>query len=154
MLRLLILCVSLHTLLQWYNLYLRAMGTKVGPGVACMGGVVAEYEQVCIGEGTVVNEGTFILTHTVESRCAKIRPISIGKRVTIGGLCAVLPDAAMEDGSSLADMSLVRCGRRGGRRAQLQGGWAGCCTERFRLCSTSTCRGCCIKQCLQSGVPC
>jgi hypothetical protein len=88
-------------------MYLRAMGTKVGAGVACMGGVVAEYEQVVIGEGTVVNEGTFILTHTVENRCAKIRPISIGKRVTVGGLCAVLPDAAVEDGSSLADMSLV-----------------------------------------------
>jgi acetyltransferase-like isoleucine patch superfamily enzyme len=93
--------------LQWYNLYLRAMGTQVGPGVACMGGVVAEYEQVDIGEGAVINEGSFLLTHTVENRCAKIRPISIGKRVTVGCLCAVLPDASMSDGSSLGDMSLV-----------------------------------------------
>jgi hypothetical protein len=55
----------------------------------------------------VINEGSFLLTHTVENRCAKIRPISIGKRVTVGCLCAVLPDASMSDGSSLADMSLV-----------------------------------------------
>lgn len=126
------------------------MGTKVGRGVACMGGVVAEYEQVSIGEGTVVNEGTFILTHTVENRCAKIRPISIGTRVTIGGLCAVLPDAAMEDGSSLADMSLVRCGRRGRRQAGATArGWAGWLSQGTvpRLCSTSrTCRGECMHQ--------
>lgn len=83
------------------------MGTKVGRGVCMIGAVAAEYEQVQIGEGTVINSGSFLLTHTVESRCAKIRPVNIGKRVTIGALCAVLPDASMGDGSYLADVSLV-----------------------------------------------
>lgn len=101
------LCVCCVVWLQFYNMYLRAMGSRVGRGVACMGAVAAEYEQVSIGSGSVVNEGSFLLTHTVENRCAKIRPISIGKRVTVGALCAVLPDASMDDGAALADMSLV-----------------------------------------------
>lgn len=102
-------CVVFHlcAALQFYNMYLRAMGTKVGRGVAFMGAVAAEYEQVSIGAGSVVNEGSFLLTHTVENRRAKIRPVSIGQNVTVGALCAVLPEAVMADGAVLADMSLV-----------------------------------------------
>lgn len=83
------------------------MGSKVGRGVCCQGAVAAEYEQVTIGAGSVVNSGSFLLTHTVENRKAKIRPVILGERVTVGALSAVLPDATMADGSSLADMSLV-----------------------------------------------
>jgi acetyltransferase-like isoleucine patch superfamily enzyme len=93
--------------MQLYNWYLRAMGTKVGKDVFCLGGVVAEYEQVTIGDGAVIADGAFLLTHTVEARHVKIRPIRIGKQCTIGALSAVLPDACMEDYSTLAEMSLV-----------------------------------------------
>jgi acetyltransferase-like isoleucine patch superfamily enzyme len=93
--------------MQLYNWYLRAMGTKVGKDVFCLGGVVAEYEQVTINDGAVIADGAFLLTHTVEARHVKIRPIRIGKQCTIGALSAVLPDACMEDYSTLAEMSLV-----------------------------------------------
>jgi len=96
--------------MQFYNMYLRVMGSKVGEGVSCMGAVAAEYEQVKIGAGSVINDGSFLLTHTVENRKAKIRPVTIGQHVTIGALCAVLPDATMGDGATLADMSLVSGG--------------------------------------------
>lgn len=105
----------------FYNMYLRAMGSKVGKGVSCMGAVAAEYEQVTIGAGSVVNEGSFLLTHTVENRRAKIRPVSIGAGVTVGALCAVLPDATMADGAALADMSLVMKGET----VPKNGTWAG-----------------------------
>lgn len=83
------------------------MGTKVGRDVCCLGKVTHEFEQVTIGDGAVINDNAFLLTHTVENRRVKIRPISIGARATVGSLCAVLPDAAMEEGSTLAPMSLV-----------------------------------------------
>jgi len=105
----------------FYNMYLRAMGTKVGRGVACMGAVAAEYEQVSIGAGSAINEGSFLLTHTVENRRAKIRPVSIGQNVTVGALCAVLPEAVMADGAVLADMSLVMKGET----VPKNGTWAG-----------------------------
>lgn len=69
--------------------------------------VLAEYHQVTIGDGTVIGDGAFLLTHTVEARHVKVRPITIGKQVTIGALSAVLPDAAMEDYATLREMSLV-----------------------------------------------
>jgi acetyltransferase-like isoleucine patch superfamily enzyme len=96
--------------LQLYNWYLRAMGTKIGKEVFCLGGVVAEYDQVSIGDGTVIGDGAFLLTHTVEARHVKVRPITIGKNVTIGALSAVLPDACMEDHATLHEMSLVSKG--------------------------------------------
>jgi acetyltransferase-like isoleucine patch superfamily enzyme len=88
------------------------MGTKVGKEVFCLGGVVAEYDQVSIGDGTVIGDGAFLLTHTVEARHVKVRPITIGKNVTIGALSAVLPDACMEDHATLHEMSLVSEGLR------------------------------------------
>jgi acetyltransferase-like isoleucine patch superfamily enzyme len=116
----------------FYNWYLRCMGTRVGRDVCCLGGVVAEYEQVSIGDGAVIGEGSFLLTHTVENRQVKIRPITIAPRVTVGALCAVLPDAAMEEGSALADMSLVMKGET----VPAGGAWAGlpaCAAPKFTL---------------------
>lgn len=63
--------------LQLYNWYVQAMGTKVGKEVLCLGGVVAEYEHVSIGDGCVIGDGAFLLTHTVENR-------SVGSLVVAG----------------------------------------------------------------------
>ncbi|WIA16041.1 hypothetical protein OEZ85_012770 [Tetradesmus obliquus] len=113
-----LLCINAHLYADFngfkgsllYNWYLRAMGSTLGKNVFCLGGVVAEYDQVTIGDGTVIGDGAFLLTHTVEARHVKVRPITIGKQVTIGALSAVLPDAAMEDYATLREMSLVMKG--------------------------------------------
>ncbi|KAF6251173.1 hypothetical protein COO60DRAFT_1677209 [Scenedesmus sp. NREL 46B-D3] len=109
------LCINCHIYADFngfkgsllYNWYLRAMGTSLGKDVFCLGGVVAEYEQVTIGDGAVIADGAFLLTHTVEARHVKILPIRIGKQCTVGALSAVLPNACMEDYSTLGEMSLV-----------------------------------------------
>lgn len=64
--------------LQLYNWYVRAMGTKVGKDMFCLGGVVAEYEHVSIGDGCVIGDGAFLLTHTVENRSGTQRAVSAG----------------------------------------------------------------------------
>ncbi|WIA14435.1 hypothetical protein OEZ85_002961 [Tetradesmus obliquus] len=123
------LCINAHIYADFngfkgsllYNWYLRAMGAKVGKDVFCLGGVVAEYEQVSIDDGAIIADGAFLLTHTVEARHVKIRPIRIGKQCTVGALSAVLPDACMEDGSTLQEMSLVMKGETVPRGAS----WAG-----------------------------
>lgn len=84
------------------------MGTKVGRDVCCLGMVAHEFEQVAFGDGAVLNEGAYMLTHTVENRSIKIRPISIGARATVGVMSAVLPDASMQDSAVLSDISVVR----------------------------------------------
>jgi len=88
-------------------MYMRAMGASVGRGVCCLGHMGTEFDQVSVGDGSVMNPGSALLTHTVENRCVKIHPVSIGRRVTVGVSCVILPNATMDDGSSLADMSLV-----------------------------------------------
>ncbi len=83
------------------------MGAKIGRDVCCLGGYSTECDQLTVGDGAVMDQCFSFLAHTVEDRKVKIRPITIGARTTLGHNSLILPDAVMEDGSTLSDMSLV-----------------------------------------------
>lgn len=48
-------CLPACLPVQLYNWYLRAMGSTVGKDVFCLGGVVAEYDQVSMRDTTVID---------------------------------------------------------------------------------------------------
>ena len=92
---------------QFYIWYLRVMGGTVGRDVCCLGGYSSECDQLVVGDGAVMGQQFNFLAHTVEDRKVKIRPITIKARATLGHGTYILPDAAMEELSSLSDMSVV-----------------------------------------------
>jgi acetyltransferase-like isoleucine patch superfamily enzyme len=63
-----------------------------------------------IGDGTVIDEMTFIQAHTVEQRCLKFHDVVVGSGVTIGCGSCVLPGCCIGDGAALGDVSLLMKG--------------------------------------------
>ena len=72
----------------------------------------------------VVGDQAFFMGHTVEHRCVKMGPVTLGKRVTVGTLSAVLPGAVLEDGCTIGDVSLVMKQELVPAGAGVRAGWA------------------------------
>lgn len=69
-----------------------------------------EPDCLTIGDGTVIDEMTFIMCHTVENRTLKFHNVVVGAGVTIGCGSCVLPGCYIGDGANLGDVSLLMKG--------------------------------------------
>ena len=92
------------------NWLYRRMGCKIGAHVSV--GLEATldifYPQLIdIGDDTIVGYATTILCHEFLHDEYRTAPVRIGKRVTIGANCTILPGVTIADGTVVSAHSLV-----------------------------------------------
>jgi acetyltransferase-like isoleucine patch superfamily enzyme len=96
--------------LRLKNWLYRRMGIQVGAHAAIGLEVTMDifYPQlISIGEDSIVGFGTTILCHEFLHAEYRTAPVRIGKRVTIGANCTILPGVTIADGSVVSAHSLV-----------------------------------------------
>jgi non-ribosomal peptide synthetase-like protein len=94
------------------NLYLRALGAKIGRGVA----IFSRNLPVCtdlltIGAGTVVRKDSFISCYRVHNGVIQTDAVTLGKNVFVGEMTVVDIDVSMGDGSQLGHSSSLHPGQ-------------------------------------------
>ncbi|EFO80010.1 hexapaptide repeat-containing transferase [Oscillochloris trichoides DG-6] len=88
----------------------RALGMKVGDhsSVALMVMLDIFFPQdITLGENCVIGYNTTILCHEVTRSEWRRGPVVIGRDVTIGANCTILPGVVIGDGATVSAMSLV-----------------------------------------------
>lgn len=96
--------------LRLKNALYRAMGVKVGRHVSVGLEVTMDifYPQLIhIGDDSIIGYNTTILCHEFLVDSYRTAPVRIGKRVTIGANCTILPGVTIADGSVVSAHSLV-----------------------------------------------
>ena len=111
-----------------YPLYLKALGAKVGRGVA----IFSRHVPVCtdlltIGDGTVVRKDSFFTCYRARAGVIETGTVTLGKDVVVGEATVLEIGTAMGDGSQLGHASSMQAGqeipsgeRRHGFAAQQQ----------------------------------
>ncbi|WP_433275388.1 Pls/PosA family non-ribosomal peptide synthetase [Pseudonocardia xinjiangensis] len=94
------------------NLYLRALGAKIGPNVA----IFSRTLPVCtdlltIGEGTVIRKDSFFSGYRAHDGMIQTGPVTLGKNVFIGEMSLVDLGASMGDGAQLGHASSLHSGQ-------------------------------------------
>ena len=95
-----------------FNLYLRALGAKVGRGVV----IFSNHVPICtdlltIGDGTVIRKDSFINGYRAHAGFIQIGPITIGKNVVISEATVIDIDTSMGDGTQLGHASSLHAGQ-------------------------------------------
>jgi non-ribosomal peptide synthetase-like protein len=100
------------------NLYLRAMGGRVGRGVWVDTTSITEFEMVDLGDGVAVNRHGCLMTHVFQDRLLRIGPTKLGPGATLGPKAAVLPDTMVGAGTCLLGHAVLLRGEElpGGTR--------------------------------------
>ncbi len=96
--------------LRLKNWLYRLTGMKVGKNVSV--GLMAMMdvffpEEITIGDNTIIGYNTVILGHEYLVHEWRRGPVIIGKNVTIGANCTILPGVVIGDGAIISAMSLV-----------------------------------------------
>jgi non-ribosomal peptide synthetase-like protein len=94
------------------NLYLRALGAKVGRNVA----IFSRTLPVCtdlltIGEGTVISKDSFLSCYRAHDGLIQTGPVTLGKDVFVGEMSMIDIGASMGDGSQLGHASSLHRGQ-------------------------------------------
>lgn len=79
------------------NLLQRLLGAKLGKNVQINSKFVFDATLLEIGDNTVVGGDAIIIGHVVERRRLKLSPVKIGKNVTLGSNCVVMPGCEIGD---------------------------------------------------------
>jgi non-ribosomal peptide synthetase-like protein len=95
-----------------YTLYLRALGAKIGPGVA----VFTRQVPVCtdlltIGAGTVIRKDAFLLCYRAQGGWIQTGPVTLGRNVFIGEKSVLDINTSMGDVSQLGHASALYSGQ-------------------------------------------
>src|SRR6185295_5623465 len=95
-----------------FNLYLRALGAKVGRGVV----ILSNHVPICtdllsIGDGTVIRKDSFINGYRAHGNFIHVGPISIGKDAVISEATVIDIDTSMGDGTQLGHASSLHAGQ-------------------------------------------
>ncbi|HKN43393.1 MAG TPA: phosphopantetheine-binding protein, partial [Propionibacteriaceae bacterium] len=95
-----------------FNLYLRALGAKVGRGVV----IFSTHVPICtdllsIGEGTVIRKDCFINGYQAHAGFIQVGPIAIGKNAVISEATVIDIDTSMGDGTQLGHASSLHAGQ-------------------------------------------
>jgi len=95
-----------------FNLYLRALGAKVGRGVV----ILSNHVPICtdlltIGDGTVIRKDSFINGYRAHGNFIHVGPISIGKNAVISEATVIDIDTSMGDGTQLGHASSLQAGQ-------------------------------------------
>jgi non-ribosomal peptide synthetase-like protein len=95
-----------------FNLYLRALGAKVGRGVV----ILSTHVPICtdlltIGDGTVIRKDSFINGYRAHSGFIQVGAITIGKNAVISEATVIDIDTSMGDGTQLGHASSLHSGQ-------------------------------------------
>ncbi len=96
----------------WAAWFFRALGAKIGRAVHLGTTQLTEYDLVSVGDGACLNTDCTVQTHLFEDRVMKVSRVTIGDGASVGAESVVLYDATLEDGASLAPLSLIMKGER------------------------------------------
>jgi non-ribosomal peptide synthetase-like protein len=95
-----------------YGLYLRALGAKIGPGVA----ILTTHVPVCtdlltIGPGSVIRKDTYLNGYRASSGVIETGAVTLGADVFIGENAVLDIDTAVGDGAHLGHASALHAGQ-------------------------------------------
>ena len=95
-----------------FNLYLRALGAKIGRGVV----MLSTHVPICtdlltIGDGTIIRKDSFINGYRANAGFIYVGPISIGKNAVISEATVIDIDTSMGDRSQLGHASSLHSGQ-------------------------------------------
>ncbi|OBF80729.1 amino acid adenylation protein [Mycobacterium sp. 852002-51163_SCH5372311] len=89
------------------NLWLRALGARVGRGTWCESYWLPEADLVTLGEGCTVNRGCVVQTHLFHDRIMRMDSVVLEPGATLGPHCVALPAARVGSGATVGPASLV-----------------------------------------------
>jgi non-ribosomal peptide synthetase-like protein len=92
------------------NLWLRALGAKIGRGVWCETYWLPEADLVTLGRGATVNRGCVVQTHLFHDRIMRMDTVVLEEGSTLGTHCVALPAARIGAGATVGPASLVMRG--------------------------------------------
>ena len=92
------------------NLWLRALGSKIGRGVWCESYWLPEADLVSLGDGATVERGCVVQTHLFHDRIMSMDTVTLGDGATLGPQCVALPASGIGDGATVGPASLVMRG--------------------------------------------
>ncbi|MBB5165152.1 Pls/PosA family non-ribosomal peptide synthetase [Mycobacterium sp. AZCC_0083] len=92
------------------NLWLRALGAKIGRGVWCETYWLPEADLVTLGRGATVNRGCVVQTHLFHDRIMRMDTVVLEDGATLGPHCVALPAARIGAGATVGPASLVMRG--------------------------------------------
>src|SRR5438105_731218 len=95
-----------------YVLYLRALGAKIGPGVA----IFSRRTPICtdlltIGAGTVIRKESFFLCYRAQAGRIETGTVTLGRDVFIGEKAVLDVNTSMGDGAQLGHTSALHSGQ-------------------------------------------
>ncbi|MGW0181323.1 Pls/PosA family non-ribosomal peptide synthetase [Nocardia sp. NPDC003345] len=92
------------------NLWLRALGAKIGRGVWCESYWLPEADLVTLGDGATVERGCVVQTHLFHDRIMAMDTVVLEDGATLGPHCVALPAATIGAGATVGPASLVMRG--------------------------------------------
>lgn len=92
------------------NLWLRALGAKIGHGVWCETYWLPEADLVTLADGATVNRGCVVQTHLFHDRIMRMDTVVLEQGATLGPHCVALPAARIGAGATVGPASLVMRG--------------------------------------------
>ncbi|WP_435591293.1 Pls/PosA family non-ribosomal peptide synthetase [Nocardia sp. bgisy118] len=92
------------------NLWLRALGARIGRGVWCESYWLPEADLVTLGDGATVERGCVVQTHLFHDRIMAMDTVTLGAGATLGPHCVALPAAGLGAGATVGPASLVMRG--------------------------------------------
>ncbi len=92
------------------NLWLRALGAKIGRGVWCETYWLPEADLVTLDEAATVNRGCVVQTHLFHDRIMRMDTVVLEQGATLGPHCVALPAARIGAAATIGPASLVMRG--------------------------------------------
>ncbi|MEE1783733.1 amino acid adenylation domain-containing protein [Streptomyces sp. SP17BM10] len=89
------------------NVWLRALGARVGRGVWCESYWLPEADLVTLGDGVSINRGCVVQTHLFHDRIMRMDTVVLREGATLGPGGIVLPGSTVGERSTLGPASLV-----------------------------------------------
>ncbi|MEZ5409021.1 MAG: Pls/PosA family non-ribosomal peptide synthetase [Acidimicrobiales bacterium] len=117
-----------------YNLYLRAVGVRVGPGAVVLAPPPVCTDLVSIGAGAVVRHEAVLATYVAGGGWLRPGPISVGERALVGDGSVLSPGTAVGAGAQLGPASALLARQRVPEGAVWQGSPAEPCPTTFDRC--------------------
>ncbi len=94
----------------WLPICLRLFGVKIGKRTVMNTTDITEFDNVTIGDETILNDDSGPQTHLFEDRIMKIGKVTIGNKCSIGSGSIILYNTSIEDETRILALSLVMKG--------------------------------------------
>jgi len=91
----------------FFSLYCRLLGAKIGKNVFIGTDRFRAYDMVAIGDNSSINADVHMMAYSVINGMLRIAPISIGANCIIGTRSVLSENSTMENGSELAEQSML-----------------------------------------------